>query len=93
MGAPLLVVACEIRSDGVAESQAPCVSQNETHYQLVTREIYALDVAQGSSLVGALTPMDAAASAQAFGIGFTAVVFCWMLGKSVGVVLDAIKKL
>ncbi len=93
MGAPLIVVVCEPRNDGVLESQLPCISTNENHFVLATREIYALDAAQGASLIGVLEPIDAASASQAFGIGFSAVIFCWLLGKSVGVVLEAIKKM
>lgn len=87
----MLVVSC-IPSSTVSASTSPCADIAGMHYVPVVVEVFIPSQSQIEVLTAGVNPPDAAALSSSFAVAFSAVMFCWLLGRSLGVVLESIRR-
>lgn len=88
----MLVLSCVPGADTLNASQSPCTDISGVHYLPQVADIYVLTQSQIDLLNSSASPLDSEALSQSFAIAFSAVIFCWLLGRMVGAVLESIRR-
>lgn len=85
------VVVCVARAPSASASVAPCTTVAGVRYQPSVVSAYLVDPANASLFDLAVEPLDVASVGAVWSVGFSFVVFCFLVGRGIGSVLTLIR--
>lgn len=84
------VIVCVPATTGA--TAAPCQTVAGVRYRPAMKSVYVIDPANSAFLDMVIEPLDSASVVAVFTLAFSTVVFCFLLGRGVGVVLSLIRR-